>query len=65
MNNPVGTSLTPEQVAKILSAAYRRNITEEEVTRIARKGNLVSSDGTIHLIRYGAYLAKEVTGHGS
>lgn len=65
MNNPVGTSLTPEQAAKILSAAYRRKITEEEVTRIARKGNLVSADGTIHLIRYGAFLAKEVTGHGS
>lgn len=51
------TALSPETLSKILSVSYRRRISESQVREIAERGNLISSDGTIHLLRYAAYLA--------
>ena len=51
-------SLPPESLAKILSAAYRRNITVEQITEIATEGELLSDEGTINLLEFTAYLLK-------
>ena len=57
---PKMTALTPAQAARILSAAYRRRITEEQVREVAEDGQLLRADGTFSLIEYVAYLAGEV-----
>jgi hypothetical protein len=57
---PKMTALTPAQAARILSAAYRRRITEEQVRQVAEDGQLLRADGTFSLIEYVAYLAGEV-----
>ena len=59
---PKMTALTPAQAARILSAAYRRRITEEQVREVAEDGQLLRADGTFSLIEYVAYLAGEVVG---
>lgn len=51
-------SLPPESLAKILSAAYRRNITVEQIAEIATEGDLFSDDHTINLLEFTAYLLK-------
>ena len=56
------TALTPEQAAKILAAAYRQRITEDQVRQVAEDGNLLRADGTLNLVEYVAFLAREVTG---
>ena len=50
------TALTPETLAKLLSVSAKRLITPEQVSEIAENGNLPSTDGTINLICYTAYL---------
>jgi hypothetical protein len=57
------TALTIAQAAKILSTAYNRRITEEQVRRIAEAGNLLRADGTLNLLEYVAFLAREAC-HG-
>jgi len=57
---PKMTALTPDQAARILSAAYRRRITEAQVRQGAEDGQLLRADGTFSLIEYVAYLAGEV-----
>ncbi len=57
---PKMTALTPAQAARILSAAYRRRITEEQVREVAENSRLLRADGTFSLIEYVAYLAGEV-----
>jgi hypothetical protein len=54
------TALTAEQLAKVLSEASRRKVSVQQVLAIAENAGLVKSDGTISLIEYTAYLAKEV-----
>lgn len=49
-------ALTPENLAKLLSAAVKRVITEEQVLEIAEAGNLISVDGIINLVKYTAFL---------
>jgi len=56
------TALAPPELAAVLSNAYRRKITEEQVLAVARVGNLLAADGTINLIAYAAFLAEEVGG---
>jgi hypothetical protein len=56
------TALTPAQAAKILAAAYRRRIDEEQVRQVVEEAQLLRADGTFSLIEYVAYLAGEVTG---
>ncbi len=51
--------LTPETLAKLLSASIKRVITEEQVLEIAEAGNLLSTSGTINLVQYSAYLIGE------
>ena len=54
------TAMKPSDLAVVLSSAYRRKITEEQVREVARAGNLLSGGGTINLIQYTAFLAGEV-----
>ena len=56
------TALTPIQAAKILGAAHKRRISEEQVRQVAETGQLLRADGTFSLIDYVAFLAGEVTG---
>ncbi len=53
------TALTPETLAKLLSASIKRVITEEQVLEIAEAGNLLSVDGTTNLVQYSAFLIGE------
>ncbi len=53
------TAIRPSDLAAVLSSAYRRKITEEQVLKVAEAGNLVADDGTINLIEYTAFLARE------
>ncbi|GHT20180.1 hypothetical protein FACS1894189_9120 [Planctomycetales bacterium] len=52
-------ALSPQMLAKLLSSAAKRRITEEQVQKIAEAGNLLSLDGTINLVRYTAFLVGE------
>ena len=53
------TAMRPSDLAAVLSSAYRRKVTEEQVFEIAEAGNLLSADGTINLVHYTAWLVKE------
>ena len=53
------TALTPETLAKLLSATVKRPITVEQVLEIAEDGNLLAVDGTINLVQYTAFLIGE------
>ncbi len=55
------TAMIPSDLAAVLSSAFRRKVTEEQVLEIADTGNLLSADGTINLIHYTAYLAGETS----
>jgi hypothetical protein len=57
------TALTPEQAAKILAAAGNRRITEAMVRADIEAGAPTNADGTINLVHYVAWLAREST-HG-
>ena len=54
------TSVTPEQAAKILSSAYKRQITPQQVQQIVEDAELLREDGTFSLIEYAAWLAREI-----
>ena len=56
------SALSVPDAAKILASAYGRQITEQQVREVARVGNLLAADGTINLVHYTAFLAKEVSG---
>ena len=61
-NSPLDiTAIRPADLAVVLSSAYRRKITEQQVREVAQAGNLLRGDGTINLIAYTAFLAGEVT----
>ena len=51
-------SLPLESLAKLLSAAYRRNITVEQIKEIATEGELLSEANTVNLLEFTAYLLK-------
>lgn len=55
------TSLTPDELALLLSRASRRNISGQEVRTIAETAGIVSAAGTINLIEFTAFLAREVS----
>ena len=52
--------ITPDQAAKLFSAAGRRRVSADQVRAIAEAGNLLRADGTFSVIEYTAYLAHEV-----
>ena len=53
------TALSTAEVAKVLSSASGRQITEEQVREIAEQGELLRPDGTISLLDYTAFLIEE------
>ncbi len=60
-NGPVDpTRLTLEQAAKLLSAAYRERIDIEKIQLDLQEGAPVNVDGTINLVHYSAWQAKEM-----
>ena len=54
------TRLTIEQAAKLLSAAYRERIDVEKLRRDLQDAAPVNEDGTINLVHYSAWQAKEM-----
>lgn len=54
------TSLTIAQLAKVLSSSAGKRLTEDEVRQVANAAGIVRADGTVNLIEYTAYLAREV-----
>ena len=56
------TALTPAQAAKILAAAGNRRITEAMVRADIEAGAPANADGTVNLVHYAAWLAREVAG---
>jgi molybdenum cofactor biosynthesis enzyme len=62
MDKPIKiTALTPEELALLLSRASRKNISAQDVLAIARTAGIVSAAGTINLIEFTAFLAKETS----
>ena len=63
-NGPVDPNrLTVEQVAKLLSAAAKVRIPVELIFADLEAGAPRNADGTLNLVHYAAWLAKEM-GHG-
>ncbi|MCC7193496.1 MAG: hypothetical protein IT444_12010 [Phycisphaeraceae bacterium] len=60
---PRMTALTPAQAAKILATAGSRRITEKMVRTDIEAGAPANIDGTVNLIHYAAWLAREAA-HG-
>ncbi|NLS96672.1 MAG: hypothetical protein GXX96_31435 [Planctomycetaceae bacterium] len=61
-----GGSLNPQalsaaDLARVLSASGRKAVSEEMVERCLAEGAPTNPDGTISLVRFAAFLAKEVT----
>ena len=60
MSEPIKiTALTAEELALLLSRASRKTISGQDVLGIAEKAGIVSASGTINLIAFTAFLAKE------
>jgi len=57
---PTPTALTVAQMAKVLSAAGGRRITEAMVHADLDAGAPVNPDGTMNLVHYTAWLAREM-----
>lgn len=55
------TALPVADAAKVLSAAYGRRVTEDQVREVAERGGTLRADGTINLLDYVAFLIGEVT----
>ena len=54
------TALSAADIARLLSAASGRQITEKQVLAVAESKDLIKPDGTINLIEYTAVLARDV-----
>jgi hypothetical protein len=54
------TRLPVEQAAKLLAAAYRERIDPEKIRIDLQNGAPVNADGTINLVHYSAWQAKEM-----
>ena len=54
------TALTVAQIAKLLSAAGGRRITEEMIQADIDAAAPVNPDGTVNLVHYTAWLVREV-----
>ena len=52
--------LTPEQAAKLLSAAAKVRVPVEQVAADLEAGAPQNSDGTMNLVQYAAWLVKEM-----
>jgi len=56
------TAISVADVARVLSAASGRRVTESQVREVAERGQLLRADGTISLLEYAAYLVEEMAG---
>ena len=62
MDKPIKiTALTAEELALLLSRASRKTVSGQDVQAIARTAGIVSAAGTINLIEFTAFLAREVS----
>lgn len=52
-------SLSPADLARLLSAAGARHVSAESILRDAEAGAPTNADGTMHLVHYGAWLARQ------
>jgi len=52
-------AVSPVDLARALSAASGRTITEDQVRTIAEDGRLLAADDTINLLKYTAFLAQQ------
>jgi hypothetical protein len=52
--------LTPEQAAKLLSAAAKIRIPVEQIAEDLEAGAPRNADGTLNLVHYAAWIAKEL-----
>jgi hypothetical protein len=60
-NQPVDPNrLTPEQAAKLLSAAAKIRIPLEQITEDIEAGAPRNTDGTLNLVHYAAWIVKEL-----
>ena len=60
-NQPIDPNrLTPEQAAKLLSAAAKIRIPAEQITADLESGAPRNADGTINLVHYAAWIVKEM-----
>lgn len=57
--NPM--ALTPMEAARALSAAGGRSVTVEMIEADVAAGAPTNPDGTINLVRYAAWLVKEMS----
>ena len=63
-NTPQMASLTPEQAATVFSAAGQRRITVEMIRADIEAGAPTNPDGTLHLVHYTAWLARQAAQGG-
>ena len=56
------TALTAEDLAILLSKASGKPLNVEMLKRHIANGAPVNADGTVNLVHYAAYLAREVAG---
>lgn len=52
--------LTPEQAAKLLSAAAKIRIPVEQIAKDLEAGAPRNADGTLNLVHYAAWIVKEL-----
>jgi len=68
MSNQFGSldpnRLTVEQAARVLSTSGRKLVTVEMLQRDIEAGAPTNADGTINLVHYAAWLAREVASGG-
>ena len=55
------TRLTVEQAAKLLSAAAKVRLPDEQIAADLESGAPQNPDGTINLVHYAAWLVKEIS----
>ena len=59
--NPIDPNrLSPEQAAKLLSAAAKIRIPVEQIQEDLKSGAPRNADGTINLVHYAAWMVKEM-----
>lgn len=58
-NSPKLTALKPDHLVRLLKQAGSRTISEETLAADLESGAPRNTDGTINLIEYAAWLAKE------
>mgnify|MGYP005838102659 CR=1 FL=1 len=58
------SAMTLEQAARVLAAVGARYATVENLRRDIEAGAPVNADGTVNLVHYAAWLAKEIAARG-